>query len=250
MIPAWIVLYFLGYVAQIVMFFAWFIALFTGSLHEGLRDVLVYWIRYAAQTYGYQLLSDAEVPLVLRRLDDRDPDGRLPHGRRALPDRHRRRRASRRARRSSSAGATRSSGSTTCGGSSSTSRGATPTCTAATSCPGTTRRRSRGRVLPQRGVLDRLRARDDRARHLGARRGDRRAARGREPRRRRRSLRPARDRRGRSRRPRPLGHLPQRAVVRLGHGRPGRESPSSTSRSAARSTRRCASGWSRPSCRA
>ena len=58
-------------------------------------------------------------------------------------------------------------------------------------------RRPRGRVLPQRGLLDRLRARDDRARHLGARRGHRRAARGREPRRRRRSLRPARDRRGR-----------------------------------------------------
>ena len=62
MIPAWIVLYFLGYVAQIVMFFAWFIALFTGRLHKGLRDVLVYWIRYAAQTYGYQLLLTQKYP--------------------------------------------------------------------------------------------------------------------------------------------------------------------------------------------
>lgn len=61
-IPAWIVLYFLGYVAQLVMFFAWFIALFTGHLHRGLRDVLVYWIRYAAQTYGYQLLLTQRYP--------------------------------------------------------------------------------------------------------------------------------------------------------------------------------------------
>ena len=61
-IPAWIVLYVLGYVAQIVMFFAWFIALFTGRLHEGLRDVLAYWIRYAAQTYGYQLLLTQKYP--------------------------------------------------------------------------------------------------------------------------------------------------------------------------------------------
>ena len=61
-IPAWIVLYFLGYVAQIVMFFAWFIALFTGRLHKGLRDVLVYWIRYAAQVYGYQLLLTQKYP--------------------------------------------------------------------------------------------------------------------------------------------------------------------------------------------
>ena len=61
-IPAYIVLYLLGYVAQIVMFFAWFIALFTGHLHSGLRDVLVYWLRYAAQTYGYQLLLTQKYP--------------------------------------------------------------------------------------------------------------------------------------------------------------------------------------------
>ena len=61
-IPAYIVLYLLGYVAQLVMFFAWFIALFTGRLHKGLRDVLVYWIRYAAQTYGYQLLLTQKYP--------------------------------------------------------------------------------------------------------------------------------------------------------------------------------------------
>ena len=61
-IPAYIVLYLLGYVAQIVMFFAWFIALFTGRLHKGLRDVLTYWLRYAAQTYSYQLLLTQRYP--------------------------------------------------------------------------------------------------------------------------------------------------------------------------------------------
>jgi len=61
-IPAYIVLYLLGYVAQIVMFFAWFIALFTGRLPNGLREVLTYWLRYAAQTYGYQLLLTQKYP--------------------------------------------------------------------------------------------------------------------------------------------------------------------------------------------
>jgi hypothetical protein len=54
----------------------------------------------------------------------------------------------------------------------------TPTCTAATSCRRTTTGRPRRRLLPQRGLLDRLRPRHDRARHLGARRGRRRAREG------------------------------------------------------------------------
>jgi hypothetical protein len=61
-IPAFIVLYLLGYVAQIVMFFAWFIALFTGRLPNGLREVLAYWLRYGAQTYSYQLLLTQRYP--------------------------------------------------------------------------------------------------------------------------------------------------------------------------------------------
>jgi uncharacterized membrane protein len=61
-IPAYIVLYLLGYVAQLVMFFAWFIALFTGRLPNGLREVLTYWLRYGAQTYGYQLLLTQKYP--------------------------------------------------------------------------------------------------------------------------------------------------------------------------------------------
>ena len=72
------------------------------------------------------------------------------------------------------------------------------------------RRRPRGRLLPQRRLLDRVRPRDDRARHLGAR--VRRAAdrRRRDARRRRRAVGPARDRCARGRRRRRLGALPQR----------------------------------------
>ena len=97
-------------------------------------------------------------------------------------------------------------------------------------------RRPRRRLLPQRRLLDRVRPRDDRARHVGARRGHRRAAGGREPRRRRRALGPARHLGARRGRPRALGALPQRAVVRLGARASSSASARSTSRSAAPST--------------
>ena len=71
------------------------------------------------------------------------------------------------------------------------------------------------------GLLDGLRPRHDRSRHVGARRGDRRAPRGREPRRRRRPVRPPRDRRDGQRRARALRSVPQRPGVRLGDGRRG-----------------------------
>lgn len=61
-IPALIVLYFLGYVAQLVSIGAWFYALFTGNLHSGLRDVLVYWLRYNAQAFGYVCLLTQRYP--------------------------------------------------------------------------------------------------------------------------------------------------------------------------------------------
>jgi Domain of unknown function (DUF4389) len=61
-IPAYIVLYLLGIVAQIVMILAWFYALFTGKLAKGLRDVLAYWLRYQAQTFGYIGLLTSRYP--------------------------------------------------------------------------------------------------------------------------------------------------------------------------------------------
>ena len=61
-IPAAIVLYLLGYVAQIISVAAWFFALFTGRLHPGIRDILVYWLRYNAQAFGYVCLLTQRYP--------------------------------------------------------------------------------------------------------------------------------------------------------------------------------------------
>lgn len=61
-IPASIVLYVLQYVAELIAFLAWFYALFTGRLSEGLRSILLYFLRYQAQTYGYMLLLTRRYP--------------------------------------------------------------------------------------------------------------------------------------------------------------------------------------------
>ena len=71
---------------------------------------------------------------------DRDHDDRLPHRRRALPDRDRRRAGARRPRPCRNGAAGRPRTSTTSASCSSTSRAATPTCTAASSRRPTTRR--------------------------------------------------------------------------------------------------------------
>jgi hypothetical protein len=61
-IPAFFVLWVLGYVAQVVAFLAWIYALFAGKLHVGLRDVLAYYLRYNAQTIGYVGLLTQRYP--------------------------------------------------------------------------------------------------------------------------------------------------------------------------------------------
>ncbi len=61
-IPAWIVLAVLNNVAQLIAFIAWFIALITGTIPQGLRDILAYWLRYNAQTIGYMLLLTQRYP--------------------------------------------------------------------------------------------------------------------------------------------------------------------------------------------
>ena len=61
-IPAVIVLYILTIVARLVMILAWFYALFAGNLAKGLRDVLAYWLRYQAQTWGYLGLLTSRYP--------------------------------------------------------------------------------------------------------------------------------------------------------------------------------------------
>jgi len=61
-IPALVVLYVLQIVANVVMILAWFYALFTGRLNEGMRDLLAYWLRYQAQTFGYIALLTGRYP--------------------------------------------------------------------------------------------------------------------------------------------------------------------------------------------
>ena len=61
-IPAFIVLYVLQLVGQVVGILAWFYALFTGNLNRGMRDLLAYWLRYQAQTYGYVMLLTGRYP--------------------------------------------------------------------------------------------------------------------------------------------------------------------------------------------
>ena len=62
LIPAYIVLALLGYVAELVAFLSWFYALFAGKLHSGLRDVLAYFVRYNAQFFGYATLLTQRYP--------------------------------------------------------------------------------------------------------------------------------------------------------------------------------------------
>ena len=68
LIPAYIVLAVLGYVAELVAFCRWFLRTLRGQLHSGLRDVLAYWLRYNAQFFGYHP-ADPAVSVVLRRVN-------------------------------------------------------------------------------------------------------------------------------------------------------------------------------------
>jgi Domain of unknown function (DUF4389) len=61
-IPAFVVLNVLQYLAFVLAVIAWFIALFTGRMNEGLRDLLAYCLRYQAQTNGYSLLLTGRYP--------------------------------------------------------------------------------------------------------------------------------------------------------------------------------------------
>jgi hypothetical protein len=61
-IPALIMLYVLQLVAEVVAFLGWFYALFTGKLSKGMRDLLVYCLRYQVQTHAYLLLLTGRYP--------------------------------------------------------------------------------------------------------------------------------------------------------------------------------------------
>ncbi|HEX5450489.1 MAG TPA: DUF4389 domain-containing protein [Gaiellaceae bacterium] len=63
-IPAYVFATALGYVASIVSMLVWFAALFTGRAPKGMRDLLVYSLRYRAQTFGYLMLLTSSYPTL------------------------------------------------------------------------------------------------------------------------------------------------------------------------------------------
>jgi hypothetical protein len=61
-IPAVVLASVLLYVGQIVAFFGWFVALATGVLPGGMRDLVAFTIRYHVQAQAYQLLLTQRYP--------------------------------------------------------------------------------------------------------------------------------------------------------------------------------------------
>jgi Domain of unknown function (DUF4389) len=61
-IPALLVASVLGQVLQIVAFLGWFVCLFMGMMPEGMRNLLVYCVRYQAQSYAYLLILTDRYP--------------------------------------------------------------------------------------------------------------------------------------------------------------------------------------------
>ena len=63
-IPALILCYVFRIVNQLVAFLGWFYALFTGRMHEGMRDVSAWMLRYELQSYGYVMLLTGTYPTL------------------------------------------------------------------------------------------------------------------------------------------------------------------------------------------
>lgn len=61
-IPHMIVLGFLGVVAEVVAFIAWFVILFTGKLPEGMANLISLYIRYSNRVNGYYMFMREEYP--------------------------------------------------------------------------------------------------------------------------------------------------------------------------------------------
>ena len=61
-IPALILVYVFRAVNQIVAFFGWFYCLFVGRMHEGMRNLSAWLLRYEVQTYGYLMLLTGRYP--------------------------------------------------------------------------------------------------------------------------------------------------------------------------------------------
>ena len=61
-IPALILASIFQQVNQIVGFLSWFYILFTGGMHEGMRNLSAWMVRYEVQTYAYTLLLTERYP--------------------------------------------------------------------------------------------------------------------------------------------------------------------------------------------
>jgi hypothetical protein len=61
-IPALALTYVFRLVNQVIGVLGWFYSLFTGSMHEGLRNTSAWLLRYEVQTYGYVMLLTGTYP--------------------------------------------------------------------------------------------------------------------------------------------------------------------------------------------
>jgi hypothetical protein len=61
-IPALLIVYVFRAVNQIVAFIGWFYCLATGHMHEGMRDISAWMLRYEIQAYGYIFLLTSRYP--------------------------------------------------------------------------------------------------------------------------------------------------------------------------------------------
>ena len=61
-IPALILVYVFRLVNQIVAFLAWFYCLALGRMHEGMRNISAWLLRYEVQTYAYLMLLTGRYP--------------------------------------------------------------------------------------------------------------------------------------------------------------------------------------------
>jgi hypothetical protein len=63
-IPALVIAQVLTYLLQILAFFGWFVALFTGRMPQGMRDLGIYCLRYDQQGQAYVLLLTSRYPAL------------------------------------------------------------------------------------------------------------------------------------------------------------------------------------------
>jgi hypothetical protein len=61
-IPALLLVWAFRLVNQIIAFIGWFYCLATGQMHQGMRDISAWLLRYEVQTYGYIFLLTGEYP--------------------------------------------------------------------------------------------------------------------------------------------------------------------------------------------